>query len=204
MCEWSHIYEESGWALHDFADASFGIPVCAFCGSFFQGNTLLMHFSLGPCVAPINKVQMKPRFVMAALVGGTWTKGFPRDGKCTMFVHFPKTLRARWFEKSADVCPIVRNGTWSSQWCGARWRGQDTVQKCFVNGTEVVFAAVPPCGTIEVTCNQVNFLRNHDGSESEDELLGNAFPFGIDVADMKKQHRKVFLPAHWRTPKYGT
>ena len=91
---------------HDFTDASFGIPVCAFRGSFFQGNTLLKNFSLGPRVAPINKVQMKPGFVMAALIGGTYTKGFPRDGKCNMFVHFPKTLRARWFEKSADVLPI--------------------------------------------------------------------------------------------------
>ena len=74
---------------------------------------------------------------------------------------------------------------------------QGTVRKCFINSTEVVFAAVPPCGTIEITCNQVNFLRNHDGTESEDELLGNAFLFGIDVANMKRQHRKVFLPAHW-------
>ena len=47
----------------------------------------------------------------------------------------------------------------------------DTVHKCFVNGTEVLFAAVPPCGTIEVTCNQVNFLRNRDGTESEDSFL---------------------------------
>ena len=68
-----------------------------FRGSFFQGNALLMHFLLGPRVAPINKVQMKPGFVMAALIGAT------RDGKCTMFVHFPKTLRARRFEKSPDV-----------------------------------------------------------------------------------------------------
>ena len=35
-----------------------------FRGSFFQGNALLMHFLLGPRVAPINKVQMKPGFVI--------------------------------------------------------------------------------------------------------------------------------------------
>ena len=112
-----------------------------------------------------------------------------------MRIHFPGSLRARRFEKSTDVGPIVRNGSRSPQWCGARWRRQDTVHKSFVNSTEVVFAAVPPCGTIEVTCNQVNFLRNHDSTESEDELLGNDFLFGIDVADMKRQHCKVFLPA---------
>ena len=101
-----------------------------------------------------------------------------------MFTHFPTSLRVRRFEKSTDVGQIVRNGSRSSQWCGARWREQDTVQKCFVNSTEVVFAAVSPCGTIEVTCNQVNFLRNHDGTESEDELLGDAFLLGVDVAFM--------------------
>ena len=37
---------------------------------------------------------------------------------------------------------------------------------------------------IEITCNQVNFLRNHNGTKSEDELLGNAFLFGVNVADM--------------------
>ena len=101
-----------------------------------------------------------------------------------MLTHFRETLRARWFEESTDVCPVVRNGSGSPQRCGARWRWQDTVQECFVNSTEVVFAAVPPCGTIEITCYQVNFLRNHDGTKSEDELLGDAFLLGVDVADM--------------------
>ena len=41
---------------------------------------------------------------------------------------------------------------------------------------------MPPCSTIEITCNQINFLTNQDGTESEDELLGNAFLFGLDVA----------------------
>ena len=101
-----------------------------------------------------------------------------------MLLHFPKTVRTRWFEKSADVCPIVQNGSRSPQWCGARWRMQGTVRKCFVNSTEVVFAAIPPCSTIEITCNQVNFLRNHNGTKSKNELLGDAFLLGVDVADM--------------------
>ena len=87
-------------------------------------------------------------------------------------------------QNAADVCPLVRNGSGSPQWWGALWRWQDTVHRCFVNSTEVVFAAIPLCSTIEVTCNQVNFLRNHDGKKSEDELLGNAFLFGVNVADM--------------------
>ena len=88
----------------------------------------------------------------------------------------------------------------SPQWCGARWRWQCAVSKGFVNSTDVVSAATTPRCSIEITCNQVNFLRNHDSTESEDELLGNPFLFGIDVADMKRQHRKIFLPAYWRNP----
>ena len=34
-----------------------------------------------PHVAPINKVQMKPGFVMAALIGGAQTKGFRWNGR---------------------------------------------------------------------------------------------------------------------------
>ena len=68
-------------------------------------------------------------------------------------------------------------------------RKQDTVHKCFVNSTEIVSAAASPSWSIEITCNQANFLRNHDGTESEDELLGNAL-FGIDVANTK--NRKIF------------
>ena len=101
-----------------------------------------------------------------------------------MLVHFPKSIRTRWFEKSADVCPVVRNGSWSPQWCGARWRRQGTISKGFVNSTDVVSAAASPRSTIEITCNQVNLLRNHDGTNSEDEVLGDAFLLGVDVADM--------------------
>ena len=58
------------------------------------------------------------------------------------------------------------------------------VRKCFVNSTEVVSATTPPRTTIKITCNQVNFLRNHDGSKTEGEILGNAFLFGVNVHDM--------------------
>ena len=76
---------------HDFADTSFWIPVRAFRGSFFQGNALLVHFLLGPRVAPINKVPMKPCFMMAALIIRSQAECFPWDGECTMLMQFPKT-----------------------------------------------------------------------------------------------------------------
>ena len=59
--------------------------------------------------------------------------------------------------------------------------------------TEVVSAATSSRSTIELTNNQVNFLRNHDGAKSEKELLGNAFLCGVNVADMKRVHSKTFV-----------
>ena len=50
---------------------------------------------------------------------------------------------------------------------------------------------MPPCSTIEITCNQINFLRNHDGIENGDELLGKVFLFGMDVADMTRALQSI-------------
>ena len=147
-----------------------------------MGNVPIIIVVLGPPVVPIDNIQVEPRLMIAALIGWSQAKRFPWYGECTMLMHFPKAVRTRWFEKSADVCPIVGNGSRSSQWCGSRWRRQGTDSKCFVNSTEGVFAPTSPSCTIEITCNQVNFLRNHDGTKSETELLGDAFLLGVDVA----------------------
>ena len=160
-----------------------GFPCEHSAGRSFREMRCSYTFLLGP-TAPVDDVQMKPSFMMATLIVRSQAKYFPWNGECTILIHFPKTLRVRWFEKSADVCPIVRNGSRSPQWCGARWRRQDTVHKCFVSSTEVVSATTLTRSTIKITCNQVNFLRNHDGTKSEDELLGNAFLFIVNVADM--------------------
>ena len=53
--------------------------------------------------------------------------------------------RARGLKKSTDVCPVVRDGSGSPQWCGARWRRQGR--------GEIVAAATTPNGAIEITCN---------------------------------------------------
>ena len=67
---------------------------------------------------------------------------------------------------------------------GNRWRKQGKVHKCFVKSTEVVSATTSPSKTIEITCNQVKFLRNYDGTKCEYELLHDAFLLGVDVVDM--------------------
>ena len=83
-----------------------------------------------------------------------------------MLTYFPETLRAGGLKETTDVCPVVRDGSGSPQRCGARWRRQGTVSKGFINSTEIVTAATTPSRAIEITCNQVNFLRNHNGTKS--------------------------------------
>ena len=118
-----------------------------------------------------------------------------------MFVHSPKALRTGLLENSTDVCPIVRNGSGSPRRCGARWRRQGTIRKGFINSTEIVSAATTPRCSTEITCNQVNFLRNHNGTKSLDELLGDAFLLGVDVDDMQGQHGKELLTTDCGTTK---
>ena len=43
----------------------------------------------GPSIASVNKVKMKPCFVMATLIGWTKTKGFAKNGKGAVLAHFP-------------------------------------------------------------------------------------------------------------------
>ena len=169
---------------HNLTDISLLSTVWRIRRSFLEANVPVVVSLIGPFVVPINKMQMKPRPVMAALIIRSQAKSFPRDGECTMLIHFPETLRAGWHEKSTDVCPVVRDGSGSPQWCGARWRRQGTISKGFINCTEIVLAARSPSCSIEITCYQVNLLRNHYGTKSLDGLLGNAFLLGVDVAHM--------------------
>ena len=116
---------------------------------------------------------------------------FPRDGECAILIHFPGSLRARPSEKSTDVGPK------SLEWAQVRtlvggWRGDGDVGKILTRNASslIMWLSFPPCrqcDTIEVYCNQVNFLRNDNGTENEDELLGNAFLSGTNVAHTLRQ-----------------
>ena len=90
-----------------------------------------------------------------------------------MLIHIPETLRAGWFEKSADVGPIVRNGSKSHN--GGRPGGVGKMLS--INASSIVLwlslLRRRHAVSIEITCKHVNFLRNYDGTKSEDELLGN-------------------------------
>ena len=100
-----------------------------------------------------------------------------------MFVHFPKTLRARWFEKSADA---QVSGMEPGPHSGGVPSGVSKILS--INASSIVLRLSLPryrhAVPLKITCNQINFLRNHDGTKSEDELLGNAFLFVVNVADV--------------------
>ena len=144
--KWLLPHDESEWSLKTSLMLRFLSSISRTRWSFLEANAPVVVSLMVPFVIPIDEMQMKPRLMMAALITGTQTKNLSRSGKGTMFVHFPKTLRARWFEKSADVGPIVRNGSRSPQWWRARWRRQGTVRKYFVNSTDIVTAATTPSG----------------------------------------------------------
>ena len=74
----------------------------------------------------------------------------------TVHAHLPISIGAWWIKKFTDVSQIVRNGSGSLKWWGARRRGQSTVRKYFINSTDTVAAATTPSCTIEVTRNQIN------------------------------------------------
>ena len=68
MCEWSHIYDESEWSLMISLIRRWGFPLAHSVGRSFKEMRGSYAFLHGPCFAPINKIQVKPRFVMAALI----------------------------------------------------------------------------------------------------------------------------------------
>ena len=121
-----------------------------------------------------------------------------------MFVHFPKSLRARGFKKPTDVRPIVRYGSGSPQGSGAGRRRQGTVRKYFIDSTDIVAAATTPGCAIEITGNQINVLRDHKSTNTLDNFLGTtSFP-GMNIADVQRSYGEDFLTTGCSTTKRST
>ena len=108
-----------------------------------------------------------------SFISWTQAESFAWDGASTMYAYLPIPIWIERFKESTDASPIVRNRSVSPQWCRAWRRWQRTVCKSFVNSTYVVSVAASPCCSIEIACNQVNLMTNHDGSDCEDEFLCN-------------------------------
>ena len=75
----------------------------------FQGNAWLVRILPGQNVAPDDEIQMKPRHRAATLISRSQAECSSWDGECTVLAHLAKSIGTQWFEKSADVCPHVRN-----------------------------------------------------------------------------------------------
>ena len=69
----------------------FGFPYGQSAGRSFR-EMRATDILLGPSVAPVDEVQMKPCSMMATLIIRSQAECFPWDGECTMLIHFPKTL----------------------------------------------------------------------------------------------------------------
>ena len=72
------------------------------------------------------------------------------------------------------IDPCLHNGGRPGGVGNAVWKGFD-------NSTDVIPVAASPCCSNEITCNHVNLLTNHDGTDGEDDLLDNTSYFGVDI-----------------------
>ena len=121
--------------------------------------------------------------MMATLIGGRKPRvlhGIENAPCIRTFQYRSEPSGLRNPQTSAQLLgidPGLHNGVGRRRW-------QSAVRKSFVGSTDVVSAATSPRSTIEITCNHVNLLRNHDSTDGEDELLGGAFLLGVDDADM--------------------
>ena len=113
-----------------------------------------------------------------------------------MLIDLPEALRARGLRKPHTSAQFF--GMDPGPHDGVE---QGTISKNFINRTEIVTASTTPRCAIEITCNQVNALRNHNGTKGLDDFLGNAFLLGVDVADVQGQHGKELLTTDCGTTK---
>ena len=115
MCEWSHSYDESERSLMTSLIRCFWVPYEQSGRSFFEGNVPIVTL-LGPSVAPVDEVHMKPCFMMATLIvrsrlwSGQWIRLqdliFP---DLRSFLKFPTTTnneastRSRWRQNALQA-----------------------------------------------------------------------------------------------------
>ena len=101
-----------------------------------------------------------------------------------MFDHFPKTLRAglRKPQTSAQLFGMdlgPHNGV-----------GPGGVGKAQSENTSSIVLILSRLRqrtgcAIEITCNKINVLRNHNSTNGLDDFLGNTFFLGINITDMQ-------------------
>ena len=94
---------------HNVADVSFLFAVVVRRRAFFQEDPSIAFFVVRLFVAPIDKVEVEPGFVMATLLSRADTKSFMENGECAVLTNFPSSIRIRRFEESTNVRPLTWN-----------------------------------------------------------------------------------------------
>ena len=126
--------------------------------------------------------------MMAALIGWTQTESFALDGESTMHAYLP-IPRLRNPQTSAQlfgIDPGLHKGV------GSNGVGNAQVCKSFVDSTDVTPVAASSCCSIEITCNHVNLVTQHNGTDCENELFRNTPFFCVDIVNMRDRTVNVF------------
>ena len=146
----------------NIADVSLLCAVMVQRRTFFQEDPSIVFLTVEMFIAPPDKVEVEPCFVVAALVGRADAKSFMGKKECAVKPTFPVPIRFRRFKESRTVRPLAWNRSRSPQWCGAGRHRQSTVSKDLFDGTDVVPVIAPPCSSVEVTGHQVHlFVKHH-------------------------------------------
>ena len=101
---------------------AFGSTIPGIRRTFCEAEITIVASLVVPLVTPIDEVQVHRCFILAAMIMCAQTESLSRNGKFAMFVHFPGFMGTRWFQKTTDLRPTVRNRSRSPLWCGARRR----------------------------------------------------------------------------------
>ena len=89
---------------HHVADVSFLFAVMVRRRAFFHEDpSIVFFFAVRLFVAPFDKVEVEPGFVVATLVSRADTKSFMGNGDCAELTNFPLFFRIRRSQESTNV-----------------------------------------------------------------------------------------------------
>ena len=118
--------------------------------------------------------EVDPNFVVATLICFLETQHAVRDSYGSMHTDLPFIFGTQRFEESTHIRPFTWHASWSPQQCGAGWKRQARIDESFFNtadGPRVPARLAAPCGTIEVSSNQVDLLLVHCGTDCKQQVL---------------------------------
>ena len=178
---------------HNITDTPVFLAVMVRRRPFFQEDPLIMFITLVLYIMPPNKVEVGPRFVVAALISQADAKSsiiraqaqhVARNEQNTMKPYFSVPIGFGRFKEPKNVSPVARNRSRCPQWCWARRHRQGALGKDFFDGTDIVDVVASPCSTLEVTSNHVQIVFEHHCTNCKDELLSYATFLSVNVSNV--------------------